>query len=397
MPAEWSQLHKLCMEPCSCEEESNTDKPYFKSERGTKKMRKLASVRQISSIRPIDGANRIAVAQVDGWECVVQKNEFQEGDYIVYIEVDSVVPERPEFEFMRDRKFRVKTIRLRGQVSQGLVLPMSILPKGDYRLGTDVTDILGVEKYDPEAQSEAKLLQCQSKPPKNAFIRFMMRFKWYRRLFTKYKCRVSFPDWIHKTDETRIQNLTALFEAERDNGTEFSVTEKMDGQSVTYYLRRTSRRKHEFGVCSRNIYLGTPDGSSYWMVARKYGIEGVLKKLIGDNDTIVMQGEICGSAIQGNKYHLSGYELFVFNLIYPDHKCTTAEIAKLCTPLGLKTVPILEEKKTLPSTTAELVEYSKGNSVVCKGQKREGIVMRNVQSDISFKVINPDFLLEGKD
>ena len=357
------------------------------------KMRKLASIRKISAIRPIEGADRIEVALVDGWECVVKKGEFQEGSLVVYVEVDSIMPERPEFEFLRDRKFRVRTVKLRGQVSQGLVLPLSILPAGDYNLGADVTDILGVKKYDPEAQQEMALLKNSPKPPQNAISRFMMRFGWYRKLFVKPKRKKNFPNWICKTDETRIQNLTTLFEAARDKGTEFSVTEKMDGQSATYYLKRISKRKYEFGVCSRNFQLDTPDNSSYWAVAEKYNIEAVLKELIGGHDTVVMQGEICGNAIQGNKYHISGYELFVFNLIYPDHKCTTAEIAELCAPFGIKTVPILEEGKMLPTTIAELVEYSKGNSVVYKHQKREGVVIRNTQNSISFKVINPDFLL----
>lgn len=110
-----------------------------------------------------------------------------------------------------------------------------------------------------------------------------------------------------------------------------------------------------------------------------------------------MQGEICGDGIQGNKYRISGYDLFAFNLIYPDHKCTTAEIKEVLAPFGIKSVPIVEEGKVLPETIAELVEYSKGKSVVRKEQKREGVVMRNVQSGISFKVINPDFLLAEKD
>ena len=171
----------------------------------------------------------------------------------------------------------------------------------------------------------------------------------------------------------------------------------MDGQSATYYLRKVSRRKYEFGVCSRNIYLGTPDNSSYWTVAKKYNIENVLRQLIGDYETIVLQGEICGNQIQGNKYHISNYELFAFNLIFPDHKCTTAEIKELLAPYGIRSVPIVEEGKTLPDTIAELVEYSKGCSVVRNGQKREGVVMRNVKNNISFKVINPDFLLAEKD
>lgn len=359
--------------------------------------RQLASVRRISDIRPIAGADRIVVAQVDGWECVVQKDEFHVGDCIVYIEVDSVVPERPEFEFLRDRKFRVRTIKLRGQVSQGLVLPLSVLPAGNYAEGTDVTDALGIKKYDPQAQQEALLLQRQPKTPQNKFAKFMMRFKWYRKIFAKPKRKGGFPDWIAKTDETRIQNLTTLFDVESQRGTEFSVTEKMDGQSATYYLHRLSKRKFEFGVCSRNIHLDTQDESSYWTIARKYDIENVLKKLIGDGSTVVMQGEICGDGIQGNKYHISGYEMFVFNLIFPDHKCTTAEIAELIKPFGMKTVPIVEEGKKLPKTIAELVEYSKGYSTVRKQQKREGVVMRNAKSNISFKVINPDFLLAERD
>lgn len=272
-------------------------------------MRQLASIRKISDIRSIPGADRIVVAQVDGWECVVQKDEFHVGDTIVYVEVDSIVPERPEFEFLRGRKFRVRTIKLRGQVSQGLVLPVSILQElgcgvlgsdgsgnkyirttsGELltlSIGTDVTKMMGVTKYDPEAQQEAMLTQKQPNKPKSKFAQFMMRFKWYRKLFMKSKRKGGFPEWIVKTDETRIQNLTTLFDIERRNGTKFSVTEKVDGQSATYYLRKVSRRKYEFGVCSRNIHLGTPDNSSYWTVAKKYDIENVLKKLIGDYETI---------------------------------------------------------------------------------------------------------------
>lgn len=361
-------------------------------------MRQLATIRQIASIRPIKGADRIEVAQVDGWECVVQRGEFWVGERIVYIEVDSIVPERPEFEFLRDRKFRVRTIKLRGQVSQGLVLPLSILPPGtSTNLGADVTDALGIKKYDPEAQQEAALLTRQPEKPKNPIIRFLMRFRWYRKLFVKHKRKGGFPDWIVKTDETRIQNLSTLFDIERKKGTKFSVTEKMDGQSATYFLRRLSKRKYEFGVCSRNIRLGSPGNSSYWTIARQYDIENVLKQIIGDYDTVVLQGEICGNGIQGNKYRISGYDLFAFNLIYPDRKCTTAQIRDLLTPFGIKTVPIVDEDKELPDTIADLVEYSQGGSVIRMGQKREGVVMRSARGGISFKVINPNFLLTEKD
>lgn len=357
-------------------------------------MRHLASIREIASLRPIAGADRIEVAQVDGWECVVKKDEFKEGEKIVYIEVDSIVPERPEFEFLRDKRFIVRTIKLRGQISQGLVLPLSILPgNSTYELGDDVTDALGIKKYDPEAQREAMLLAKEPKKPKSAIARYLMRFKWYRKLFTKTVKKAGFPDWIVKADETRIQNLTSLFERERDADTKFSVTEKVDGQSATFFLHKLSRRKYEFGVCSRNIRLITPDNSSYWTIAKQLNIENVLRGIIGDRQTVVLQGEICGKQIQGNKYKIEGYELFAFNLIFPDHKCSTAEIKELLGPYGIKTVPILEEGKMLPETISDLVEYSKGYSVVRDGQRREGLVLRNVEKNISFKVINPDFLL----
>jgi len=359
-------------------------------------VRHLATIRTISDIRQIEGADRIVVAQIDGWECVVKKDEFQVGDKIVYIEVDSVVPEKPEFEFLRERKFRVRTIKLRGQISQGLVLPLSVLPDNvPQTVGSDVTEVLGITKYDPQAQQEATLVR--NMPRQNKFARFMMRFKWYRKFFAKSKRKGGFPEWIVKTDEVRIQNLSTLFEIEKKKKTRFSVTEKLDGQSATYFLRKVSKRRYEFGVCSRNILLNTPDNSSYWTVARQYDIENVLRQLIGDDNTIVLQGEICGPGIQGNKYQFDRYEFFAFNLIYPNHKCSTREIVNSLASFGIRAVPIVEEDLILPNTISELVEYSKGDSVVYKEQKREGVVIRNTKRGISFKVINPEFLLAEQD
>lgn len=361
-------------------------------------MRQLATIRTISDIRPIDGADSIVVAQVDGWECVVRKEEgFQIGNKIVYIEIDSVVPERPEFEFLRDRKFRVRTIKLKGQVSQGLVLPLSILPSGEYEVGDDVTDILGVTKYDPQAQAEAQLLKEQTTKKDSKFYRFMCRFKWFRKLFGTKRQKKGYPDWIVKTDEERIQNKVAMFEKERDAVTPFMVTEKVDGQSATYFMQKLKRGKYEFGVCSRNIRLGKPDNSSYWKIALKYNMESVLRELIGPNERIVLQGEIIGQNIQKNKYDRKDYDFFAFNLIYPNRKCDTLEMAQLLEPFGIKTVPVVDKEKYLPATIDELVEYAKGKSVVPGGKKREGVVMRAIGKDISFKVINPDFLLAYAD
>ena len=357
-------------------------------------MRELATIREVSNIFPIEGADRIEVAQVDGWQCVVQKGEFAVGQQIVYVEVDSIMPEKPEYEFLRQRKFRVRTIKLRGQVSQGLVLPLSVLPSGKrYALGDDVTDVLGIKKYDPQAAQEEKLLKSQQ-PQHGKFYTYMMRFKWFRKLFGKTKQQKAvFPSWIVKTDEERIQNCTAMFQREKAAGTLFTATEKIDGQSGTFYLEKTGARKYRFGVCSRNIGLGKPDGSSYWTVAQNLELEKVLRALIGKADRIVLQGEITGPGIQKNKYDLKEYDFHAFNLIYPNRKVTTQEMTEMLKPFGIKTVPIVAENVPLTGEIADMVEFSKGKSVVNPKIKREGVVMRNYDRDISFKIINPDFLL----
>ena len=328
---------------------------------------------------------------------MVKKDEFKIGERIVYVEVDSIMPERPEFEFLRDRKFRVKTIKLRKQISQGLVLPLSVLPAGtSTELDADVTDALGIIKHDPEAEQERRLLLAkgEKQKPHGKMFGFMMRFGWFRRLFAPKPRKKGFPAWIVKSDEVRIQNKTAMFEIEQAQETKFTVTEKIDGQSATYFLNRVGlMRKFEFGVCSRNIRLGKPDGSSYWSVAAKYDIENVLRSLIGKADRIVLQGEIIGPGIQGNKYRVGDYDFYAFNLIYPDKKIDTVKMKRVLLAHNIKTVPILQTDMPLLETISDMVDFSKGKSTLLPSQKREGIVMRNYARNISFKVINPEFLL----
>ena len=359
-------------------------------------MRKLATIREIKAIKPIDGADKIECAIVDGWECVIaQKDNFNIGDKIVYIEIDSIVPERPEFEFLRDKKFRVRTIKLRKQISQGLVLPLSVLPKGSYNLDDDVTKILGIKKYDPEGEQEKRNTGQTTESTKNPFIRLLMRFNWFRRLFVKTK-KGGFPSWIAKTDEDRIQNKITMFEVAKSVGTKFVVTEKLDGQSLTLFLERIGRNKFEFGVCSRNLRLHQPNNSSWWTIAKQINAEHVLKTLLGTGNRIVLQGEIIGTGIQGNKYKVSGYDFYAFNLIIDGVKFSTQETKSILAIHNIKTVPILEEEFTLKENIPAMVEYARGDSTLFK-TKREGIVIRNYDKNISFKVINPDFLLAEKD
>jgi hypothetical protein len=357
-------------------------------------MRQLATIQRIVGLNPIPNADNIVCATVQGWELVVKKDEFQVGDLCVYIEIDSITPDRPEFEFLRERKFRVRTIKLRKQISQGLALPLSILPKRKYKEGDDVTELLGIVKYDPEGEKERKLLEQKLNKSKNIFHKLFSQYKWYRNLikrFTKRKAN-NFPSFISKTDEVRIQNKPNLCETLK--GKRLVKTEKLDGQSATYFLKKNKRGKFEFGVCSRNIHLLHKNNSSYWTIAEQLHIEDILRKLIGDNDLIVLQGEIIGEGIQGNKYEIKGYDFYAYNLKYGNKRLGSEEASNILKTYNIKFVPILDNIFYIKDTVKEMVDDSKGKSVLVNKLK-EGHVIRSYDGDLSFKVINPDFLLKN--
>ncbi len=361
-------------------------------------MRKLASIQRIVSLSAIENADKILKCGVLGWECVVAKSDgFNVGDLVCYIEVDSILPQKPEFEFLRERKFRVRTIRLRGQVSQGIVFPLSILPKGEYNEDDDVTDILGVKKYDPQAVLEQKEADRIAQITKNKFKKFFMRYPWYRRLVFK-PTRLPFPPWIKKTDEDRIQLFPSICEDHKD--TVFQVTEKLDGTSATYFVIKNNAKwqfwkPYLFGVCSRNFQLVKVDDQPYWSIAKSLRIKDRLIEFAKryDRDSMVLQGEIIGTKIQGNKYHRSEQELYLFNIIM--YGCTYDNIMgkQWADWNDFNFVPIVNNHFILPSTIAEMVELAKGNSEL-GADLREGLVLRNYEKNISFKVINPDFLLK---
>jgi hypothetical protein len=335
-------------------------------------MRKLASVRRIENVTPIEGADAIEKVNVLGWQCVAKRGEFLPGALCVYVEIDSILPERPEFEFLRPRKFRIKTIKLRGVVSQGIVFPMSILPQDDaYRMGDDVTDILGIVKYDEYEGEEPEQKVSVGKNP-------LMRFTWYRRMFGGKKSG-KWPEFIKHTDETRVQSMPNVL---KDfSGEQMYVTEKVDGQSASYAIRKIGWgifTKYEFYVCSRKQVLTVEDNSNWWTIAKKYDIKntliGIFKKFECKN-TLVLQGEIYGNGIQGNKYGRKGLEFAVFNM--ESDGCTVAvpTIIRIIEGFGLKTVPVLDRFFFLPETIDELVEYSQQDSELSK-TLREGVVIR---------------------
>lgn len=367
--------------------------------------RKLAHVEVIESLLPIEGADKIEVAKVLGWECVVKKGEFKVGEKVIYVEVDSVMPELPEYDFLKDRKYRVRTIKLRGQVSQGLVLPIKSLNGGyvrsdKYSIGEDVTDNLQITKYlSPAERDEIKKIEANH----SRISKFMRRYSWYSKLFLSRKQKEGFPFWVSKTDEERIQNIPHVLEQFKDK--DVYVTEKIDYQSVTFTGKMVSNttpiigkflpNKYQFIVCSRNLTT-TDKNSLYWKIAQKYNIEQILR----ENPTLTIQGEQGNTNVQGNKYGIKEPTMWVFNII--DHEknyhFTYSQIVVFCRKYCLEYVPLLKSGKLseLGSTVKDLVEFSKGKSTL-SDIPREGVVVRCIENGkklLSFKVINPDFLLK---
>lgn len=363
--------------------------------RGGKKLRKLASIKRVSAIHPIDGRDRIELAIIDGWSVIVKKNEFQPGELCVYCEIDSVLPEREEFEFLRDKKFRIKTMKMAGVISQGICFPLSILPTPYYNEGEDVTEIIGVKQYEPAMDKESAHNAKRATDTK--YPKWLMRIKLFRRWVYKkdHKGGKGFPAFISKTDETRVQNMPWILH----NTEPWIATEKIDGQSGTFALvRRKSiwpwkKTKFEYIVCSRNLRLWNKDNSSYWSVSDKYGIEEKLKGLIGDNEWVAIQGECVATNVQGNKYKVKEPDLYVFNLIYPTGRIGSLMAKRVCEGKGFKFVPVIADAYMLPKTVNDVLAYAHGKSKIAD-TIREGIVFRTYDGQKSFKAVDPLFLLK---
>lgn len=361
--------------------------------------RKLASIKTISDILPIEGKDRIELAIVDGWQIIVKKGEYEIGDKTVFVEIDSVLPEKEEFEFLRKNKFRIKTMKLAGTLSQGICFPLSLLPQNkEYNLEDDVTEILGVTKYEPNEDNRDIEEQPRevSKKYKHPIFQYLFKYAWIRKLVLPKKQNKGFPEFISKTDETRIQNMPFIL---KDKSNTYVVREKVDGQSGTFFLRKMDKKwpwqKHnyDFGVCSRNMRLWNETNSSYWFVANKYKIKEVLKDLIGKNDFVAIQGECISPKVQGNKYKVNEPYLFAFNLIYPNGKVSCLEGEKILNEYGIKWCPLVAKDFVLPDTVNDLLDYAAGKSALYN-TLREGIVLRNYSKGTSFKAVSPEFLIK---
>lgn len=386
--------------------------------------RALAHIEKVTNIRPIEGADNIEQCYVLGWNLICKKGEFKEGDPCVYIEIDSKVPEREEFEFLRTKGFKVKTMKL-GKfncISQGLALPQSVFKELDgLREGTDVTDILGI-KYSVEEDNirksngnpNAKYKSMKARHPKffsNKFVKKLMKYEWFRKLIfvfleKKKDAPKGFPKhfpFIKVTDEERCENLPYILE----NKEPWIKTQKVDGTSSTYILEKKGR-KYEQYVCSRNVRQLTPsqanyhkdiDGNVYWMMAEKYHIFDFLKKYLERNHLsyVCIQGETAGPNIQGNPHKLKEICFFGYNLIRSDiGRINSIDAAKICNRNGIPWVPIADEHYILPDTMEELKKDADGSCLVGEGL-REGWVYRSLDGQRSFKNVSREYLLKRKE
>ncbi len=329
--------------------------------------RHLVTIQKIEEKKAISNADRIEAVRIKGWWVVTQKDQFQVNDPVLYYEIDSFIPVRPEYEFLlrgsKPKKMlyegkeiegiRLKTIKLKGQISQGLIMPVpdNILPV----LYEDVTEKLGVIKYELPI------------PPQ-----------------LSGKIKGSFPSFIPKTDEERIQNIKEIL----DN---YYVTEKIDGSSVTYY-----KKDGVFGVCSRNVEL-CEEETTQWKIAKELKLQ---EKLF---DNFAIQGEVVGEGIQKNPYKIKGHKVFFFNAyniksgVYLNYE----DLKGILKSLGLEIVPLISDSfVVLPFD--EILLYAEGKSLLNPNVEREGIVVRpKIEMQycgqrLSFKVVSNNYLLKNE-
>jgi RNA ligase (TIGR02306 family) len=329
-------------------------------------MRKMASIRKIDDIRPIEGADAIEAARVNGWWVVVaKKDEFKVGDLCIYLEIDSFVPyqlapflckgkEPREFNGVKGEQLR--TIKLRGQLSQGLILPMKHLTNygADLVEGSDLTEQLGIQKWEK---------------PISAQLAGM--------------ARGNFPSFIRKTDQERIQNMLEVL----DSPYLYQMTTKLDGSSMTVYWNES-----QMGVCSRNIDLKLDqEGNTFVDTAKRIFGERVF-------DGLAIQGELMGPGVQGNRENLTQREFFVFDIwdIYEQRYRSTAEVTAFCGQHGLRHVPVLNGAAIIEGLTLDDLLEEADNTKSLNHPVAEGIVFKRIDGGESFKVISNKFLLGEK-
>ena len=345
--------------------------------------RKLASIQRVWKIEPIEGADRIELAHVLGWQCVVNKGQIQPMDTAVYFEIDSFLPIRPEFEFMRAtsyRKtdimgegFRLRTMKFRGQISQGLLLPLGLFPEipPDTEVGCDVTELLCVRKWEIEEKAT-----------------------------TGGTVIGNLPYDIPHTDETRVQAEPELIHAFA--GLEYYISTKMDGSSHSIGVDEDG-----FHVTGHNYEYKDDGTSSFYNLVKERGYQESIENYMKEKGlrTLTIQGELCAPGIQQNRLRLTKPEWYVFTIRENGKRIGLKRMQEICVRLGMCTVPVEEIDSDLPAkypTVESLLERADGNYP--NGGKKEGIVIRPtvpvynelIGAELSMKVVSNKYLLKNE-
>lgn len=343
-------------------------------------MRKLASVRKVDALRPIEGADAIECAVVGGWNVVVKKSEFTAGDLAVFCEIDSWIPNdlapfltrgKEPREFNGVKGERLRTIKLRGQLSQGLLLPLSVCNNIESELfdGLDVSVPLNIQKWEMPVPAQLAGL-----------------------------IKGNFPTQIPKTDQERVQNLVR--EIEREQNSQFEVTEKLEGSSMTCYLI-----DGVFGVCSRNLDLKRDENNAFWKVAIEQNIEDKMRSYddigrvaIGRRINFAIQGELVGPGVQGNIYNLPKLDFYVYDVYDVDLGCYLRPYVRrsLIEEMELKHVPVIDKRWVLTQSVDTLLEAADGKSELNPSQDREGLVFKATMNSFTFKAVSNKYLMGEK-
>lgn len=355
----------------------------------------LVTIEKIIDIQSIPNAHSIELAFVKGWQCIVKKDSFKIGDLSVYFSIDSIPDfNDPNTAFMKSKK-RVRTMKMVGVLSQGLLGPLTWLSDrgydvNKYKEDDDITKEMGATKYiSPEEE-----YLYREKPEAGDEV--------LKREYDDHIC-YNFPRFVPKTDETRIQKCPDYLRQIKNRP--LVITRKEDGTSCTYVFN-----EGEFNICSRNFMLKFKEGQTksknvkhYYDMSIKHDLKNKMTEL---NRNLAIQGEIVGTNINGNRLKMDHLEYRVFNIFDIDRQkyLTFDDLSRICETLGLQTVPLLfkgsynemcqffnvEEMKvkTLLDYT-DTLEYSKGNPA-------EGIVIKtdDYRHRISFKTISNNYLLK---
>ena len=398
--------------------------------------RELAYVVLIDGIEPIPGYDRVEQAIVGGWRIIVQKDQFKVGDPAIYFEIDSRVPSDKEcFAFLEKRHYKVKTLKMCKTISQGLLMHASDFGWEIYESADGQVSVFDDEGVNHYAEGESRFLtkklgvtyaddednQRKSAPVdkykkmaqrhpnifKKPFVRKLMKYKFGRKIlfffFGKKKDKKNgWPAWVSKTDEERVQNMPWILE---DSG-DWIATEKIDGTSTTFTMKKKRFGKKDFFVCSRNVCFEKEDKNCfydtniYWEMAQKYKmyeiLEYLLKNVFLDAEWVTIQGETYGAGIQRRDYSLKEHDFAAFNLITSTHgRYGTMDMKKYLEPLGIPCVPVVEEvmKVNQFENVDAILTYAEGNSQV-DNLPREGIVFRAVDGTKSFKAVSNSFLMK---